>query len=466
MKKFWTVLVLFSILSFSLAAQLHLDVSPGLWLDSAPNIDETGVPTLEDLHDWYSRPATMVLSLDLSKDDFRLYMQAEARTDLMADLTKQGWGNLFFETDGSFYIDPNLPQIGYAEYRSDFLTISAGRRKLKWGPGFYGLGISDASPYFDHLWFETNFPVKNGSWEYNFILITSDTRASENQMTIEERDNYSTGYKTLAAHRISYLWPRVRFSLMDYNLVYGRVPDLQEMAPFVHYHSLYQREQNVMLGLAVEGLGGTRFRWYGELVIDDFQTSIESGDSNPGGVGAILGGQLILMEGDKSLTLQSGTGGHSLTEKSFSLGGKLILTWEQMWTSEYMYNRAVSLGKFTNPLYYMWMYKPKIVTAYYGAAYGPDRLVERLTLQYNKHPVNGEFLFEYHRIGGHGINGSYEPPFDNWLTLGTPVQNQFRVGLAGNWNYRKNRSIYADIKIDFGSTNRIQAGAGWNLNLF
>ena len=254
---------------------------------------------------------------------------------------------------------------------------------------------------------------------------------------------------------------------MDYNLIYNRGPDLQELAPFLHFHGLYQKDQNVALGLAADWRVNPALRFYSELFIDDFQISIESGDSNPGGMGLILGSQFLVKNGTPVKNVLNKPEDHVLETRDFSFKGGIYLRLEHLRASQYLYNRDEETGKFTSPLYYMWEYTPEIVNSYFGAAYGPDRTIDRLTLSYDIEPFKGELLFEYHRIGSFGIDGTYAAPFDdNWITLGNPVINQFRIALEGMWNYKKDRSLFGDFKIDFGEDFRIQGGFGWGLKLF
>lgn len=453
MKKGIVLFLLTVALTMSIQAQVHLDVAPYLWMDSKGNASADYAPSLQELYDWYERPAMANLSLDLENEMLKLYMQIEVRSDLMADLHNLTFSNLQIYQNGGIYFDPNYPDTGYAEFNSDFLTFSIGRRKLDWGPGYYGLGLSDIEPYFDHIWFDASYPDKSGEWKYTFVLVTTDRRATGSD-------------KTFIAHSFAYSWPNLIITAMDYNLIYNRGPDLQELAPLIHFHGLYQSDQNVALGLAADWKVNPDLRLYSELFIDDFQISIESGDSNPGGMGLILGSQFLIKEGSPVKNVLNRAEDHTLESEDFSFKGGIYLRLEHLWASQYLYNREEVAGEFTSPLYYMWEYTPKIVNSYFGAAYGPDRTIERITLTYDKEPVKGELLFEYHRIGSFGIDGLYAAPFANWITLGNPVINQFRIALGGMWNYKEDRSLFGDLKIDFGEDFRIQGGIGWGLRLF
>lgn len=461
-RKSLSALVFVFFITLPLSAQLHLDISPYLWLDSGEIKTDSYTPTLKELYDWYDRPPFMDISFDMNTGNYHMFMQIDLRSDLKADLDHFTITNLPVPQEGNIYIDPNFPQTGYGEYRSENFNFSIGRRKVDWGPGYYDLGFSDRIPYFDNISFDLKKHIGNNTWKYNFIVTTTDNRGTYNITgTDPELSN-----KTFSAHKISYTAENLIVSASDYSLIYGRIPDIQELAPFIHFHGLYQRDQNVALGFSIDTLINSKLRIYGEYIVDDFQTSIESGDSNPGAMGVVAGMQYRFGRGIPVISPVDSAFDHVLKNRDFSLNGGTVIRWENIWTSEYLYNRDDPLGKFTNPLYYMWEYHPKTVNTYFGAAYGPDRLIERLSLTRDMAPLKLEGVFEYHLIGGHGIDGAYEAPFDNWMTFGSPVTHQFRFTLNGQWNYSKGKSIFGDLKLDFDNTFRIQGGIGWGMKVF
>ena len=443
-------------------AQVHLDTSPYFWLDSKEKATSDYTPSLRELFDWYERPSFANLNLDLNNKNFRLFMQIDLRSDLKADLDNFSFTNLPVPLNRNIYIDPNFPQVGYGEYKSEFFDFSIGRRKVDWSPGYYGLGFSDQAPYLDNISFDLKSVEEKGQWIYSFIVATIDNRASS---TLAETSSIDA-YKTFAAHNIAWIQAKFIFSITDYNLIYGRIPDLQDLAPFIHYHGLYQKGQNVALGITADSLISNNFRLYGEFFIDDFKISIESTDSNPGAMGAIVGLQYRFLSAIPTISPLESAAKHTLKNKDFSMLGGLVFRWENIWTSEYLYNRENITGQITNPLYYMMEYKPQIINTYFGAAYGPDRLIERLSLTWDGNPFKTGVVLEYHLVGNHGINGDYIPPFDNWLTLGNPVYSQVRISLNGEWEYTRNRTLFADLKLDFGNSFRIQGGLGWGAKLF
>jgi hypothetical protein len=443
------------ILTLSADSGIHFDVSPYVWYDSSDVREASEGPTLQELYDWCERPSLANLYVDLQQGNFRAYLHVDSRTDLMAELQNVTVLNGPAFTDDGIQMDPNYPRAGYLEYMSDLTRVSVGRRKLHWGPGYYSLDLAQQAPYFDHIWFEQYFPVnETQQWEYSYFLVTTDTRAS-GQIA-----------KTFIAHSLAYSWSRFRFSVQDYNLVWGRGPDLQEMAPLVHYHSLYQNDQNVMLGFTLDALVSEDIRLYGEYLIDDFQTSIEAGTSYPGQMGALWGSQWRLLPGSGYESDLDVPTDHALKENSFELQGGLVLRLEQMWASQYLYNREEEGGKFTNPIRYMWEYNPVDVTTYFGAAYGPDSLITRVSAIFEEPRYMGTVVLEHRLFGAYGIDGEYAAPFDNWISFPRPLRNEFRIAVSGRWNIGSAGELMSDIKLDFGSDPRLQMGIGWGIQLF
>jgi hypothetical protein len=441
-----------------LSAQMHLDVSPYLWFDLKPALQEGEKPLIDDLYDWYTRPPLANLTLKLTAGYFNLFGQLDVRSDLGADLSFNQWSNLPGFHGGHIYLDPNLPQTAYIEYRTENLGASFGRRKIDWGPGSYTFGISEWAPYFDHAWFDISQPFLKSRVGYQYLITTSDTRATMNM--------YGSLYKTLTAHLFYYKSDRFIFSLMDFNLVWDRVPDLQEISPLALFHGLYQKNQNVALSFSLDFKPKDNLRLYTELFIDDYQTSIESEDSQPGGMGALAGGQFLILEGKPFISPLEETGKHTINAPSHNIEGGLALGWEILWASQYLYNRAEGGGKFTNPVYYMWTYVPAIVETYYGAAYGPDRIIGQISLQYESSSLKSKATAEYHLIGADGINGLYAPPYDNWITLSPPVRHMITLELSGEWEYRNNQVLMGTIKAGLGHSAGFQFGMGWGTSVF
>lgn len=472
------ITVVFLAITLPGTASIHLELSPYLWLDSAGEQKEIDSPSLRELYDWYQRPPLANLILDIQFSGLTLFSQVELRTDLMADLRYFTWWNLPGFANGNLYVDSRFPQTAYIEYVNSWLTFSLGRRKLHWGPGSIGVAIGRTTPYFDHLWFEVHPPRSRiGQWEYNFLVITNDTRASETgDRSVEDSkgtttDSFYNGlYKTLVSHRFSYQWERVRVSLSDYSLIYGRVPDLQELAPLLHYHSFFQKGQNVMMGLSVDYLPLSWLRVFGEYLQDEILSAQEIAGKDPTAMGFAAGAQLVLVEGsigEKTATLLTTSEDRLLQEPSFELDGELVLTVEGVYTSRYLYNRASELGKITNPMFYMWEYKPVKLTGFYGAPYGPGTMTCRVDLDYNTERISAEMIAEYLLSGDGGIDTPYPPDsIEGWFLPAQPLSHSFRLQLSGEWRYMENQGVFGSLTVDYADGFRIQGGIGWGMRLF
>jgi hypothetical protein len=137
-----------------------------------------------------------------------------------------------------------------------------------------------------------------------------------------------------------------------------------------------------------------------------------------------------------------------------------------MWASQYLYNREEEAAKFTNPIRYMWEYNPVDVTTYFGAAYGPDSLITRVSAIFEEPRYMGTVVLEHRLFGAYGIDGEYAAPFDNWISFPRPLRNEFRIAVSGRWNIGSAGELMSDIKLDFGSDPRLQMGIGWGIQLF
>ncbi len=439
----------------SLFAQLHLDLSPHILLESKPNVDTDYIPSLKEFYDWSDRPAYVNLFFDLNTEILTLYMQIELKSDLLVDLIKDNFK--------SWTIDPNFPAVGYAQFNYDIFNLSIGRRKLSMGPGYYNLNLSGRAPYFDHVWFNANYPRDENRWSYIFVAATSDNLATK--LLVDDDSDDFNGFKTFISHSISYKWPNFIFSAVDTSIIYGRVPDLQELSPLIHYHGLYQRGQNVLLDFNFDWRITPKSRFYGEWIVDDFQITAESTESNPGAMGLLFGAQFQIFDGPGITNVLNKASDHTLSSQNFTFSRGLYIGIESMVTSKYLFNRSEESGKYTNPMLYMWNNDTVAFNTYYGAAYGPDRLINRLSVTYNIEPFKFELVTEHQAIGSFGIGGVYEAPFENWISIVNPLTHEFRISLAGEWVYNKNKIIYTDIKYDFGSYNNLQFMLGWGMNL-
>ena len=447
-------------LSFNLFlfGQIHMDLNPSVSLFNEDNKNVEQL-SLKDFYDWNERNDLVNLYILLNNNFFDIYMQIDIKSDLGSDLSN-GVSSLYH--DGNFYLDPNFPQVGYGELVLDDLLLSIGRRKLKIGPGYYSLGISNLIPYLDSIWFSSLYRTDKGGIQYNFVVATTDFMAtSELDSKLEDLN-----YKTLMAHTISYIGNQIILSLTDYSLIENRVPDLQELGPFIHYHGLYQSGQNVMLGFSLDYKPLNNLRLYSETVIDDFQLSIESDKSNPGAMGFLMGIEYLIADEYKCLNIFDSPYNHQLSTPSYGFSKGLYVRYEAVWTSPYLYNREDETGKYTNPYLYMWEYDTYVVNSFFGAIYGPNRFINRISLNYDKAFFKSGLVFEHHIVGASGIEQEYKPPYEEWIKITEPYNIWVRSMFFLDWYYESGKKVSGRVTIDFEDSIDFRLELGWGIHLF
>lgn len=400
-------------------------------------------PTLNQLYEWYDTPALMSVYLDLNQDHFRVFTQMDLRTDLMIDLHHDTFTNLpYIDEDGNLYLDPNIPDVGYLEWRNNGLLLSGGRRKIQIGPGNYALGLSASAPYFDHFALEKEFSMQKGSWTYFFTAITADRKAMMKRAETE--------YKSLFAH--SFIWEsdRVIFGITEYNLIYGQIPMIQDIGLNTFYHGYYQDYQNVMDQLFLVYKTASDVQAYASLIMDDYNMTIESSDSNPNGMG--LSGGITRGWGRPSGAVSediTSSYAHILQPGSEDLSpSRLRISFDWIWASKYLYNRDVEAGKFTNPLYYSWEYKRKSLNTFYGALYGPDTFTSKLSAEWNSSPLTLNASMEWLIAGAEGINIAYAAPYENWYKLEDPVTHTLMLDMTADWSLGSRDSLTGNVGFD------------------
>ncbi len=450
MKKIISLLLLTLSLGGFLEAESYAGgvFAPLLNYNSSYDKDQD-LPTLNQLYEWYDTPSFLDLYLDLDQDNLRVFTQLDLHTDLMVDLHHDTFSNLpYIDRNGNFYMDPNIPDVGYIEWQDQGLLLSGGRRKIQIGPGAYALGLAGSAPYFDHLALGKEFSMKKSSLTYYFTAIASDRKAMEK--VTKSGVGEETPYKTLFTHSFMWQTNRLIVGLSEYNLIYEQQPNLQDMGFTTFYHAFYQDYQNVMDELVVVYKAASDLQVYGSFIMDDYSMAIEDSDSNPSGMGLTFGvrwkhGKAGSNISDKCNSAYS----HILSVGSFKDSpGKLELSFDFMWASKYLYNRDVEAGKFTNPMYYSWEYERETMNTFYGALYGPDTVTSKISARWNNGPLLLNASLEWLASGAEGIDISYEPPYENAYVLEGPVTHTVMFDIDTEWSLSEKSALLGSAGFD------------------
>jgi hypothetical protein len=391
---------------------------PDISLNNYPSRESDYTPAFYDLVRFYKVPALSSFGFSFSSGDFRALMSAEIRQDLSAFLRGFDWSNLPICVDPALpFPDGNYPIIGFMEYTPDNFHYSIGRRKQKWGPATYDLALSSISPYYEHFWFEYNDSwLSDGKMQYNFFAISADENV------------YNDRPKTLIGHKILFLGERFSIGLGELNLIYGRIPDLQDLGPLIIYHHSYQESSNVIAVTDFKADFG-RLEGYGEFIMDDFNLSSESVDSNPTALGFFVGARYNLIDGEKFQSSGMLYEDYEICDRDTKNGG-LWIGYEYYRTTTYLYNRESEIGKFTYPvlLNVMALDSWPVINYPFGFPYGANAKLHMIKADYERKNLKAGLKFEYLTKGSCGINNDYNKPFDlDWYEMTEPVENSFII---------------------------------------
>lgn len=462
--------ILFSVVTAFSQVHFFAALNPALsWTNHAldASVDDT-VLTPEDYARYYSFPSLSNFGLEMRQHGTELVFRVDIRPDFLSFLTQPYISNVpwlehpLISTIG----DVNMPTVGYLDYYGSNLELSAGRRKLQWGPAQYGLAISDAAPYLDHLWFTYRFNLPHGAWWYNFVAISSD-RAGQSWSNL---DLSSIGYKTIFAHRAGYENDTVRIAIGELNLVHDIAPNLVDMSPVAAFHNLYEDSySNVMLDASAEVKHGL-FRGYGEFVMDDLVMNWESWQGRPTALGWNFGLEWNLVAGLPYQAPRSSERDYTLSESTFKQSGGFSLGFEHYRTTTYLYNRENISGKWTLTDHRLVNSNSGYIDSgeafFLGFAYGPDVALDIVCMRWESEKLKAEMTLALFQHGSYTIKSPY-PPADGaatWFNLQEPVARQIRLSLNGEYVVRPSVQLWGQSEFRFGDNPEMKLSAGVTIN--
>ena len=403
MKKVLSVLVLTFATSVALFASVSLisKANPQLLYDNFPRFNLTlkadseeyknrgFYTTTQDVYyRYYNRDSFFDIGFRLDDEYFNLVFDIDLRETISSFYKRNYYSNVPYQFNIlNDILDLNFPRYAYGASTLGKFYFSVGRRPISWGPATHQFAISKDVPYLDNIWVDYKTDLKNGTFDFNYVVISMNKLALQGSYD----DEASGKYKTIAAHRIGFNFSSFRFSIGELNLIYNRLADLMDINPFAIYHNLYQNGSNVMAYIEVEGLFDIgnfgKLRLYGELALDDFSLSVEGEKGKPTAFGVVGGIQWHLFDGEESKTLKENSELYTLSSQTYEFKTGLNLTYEIYFCNPYIYNRETDAGKFTVPLYTdgnSSLFTPNAI--YLGFKYGPNSLYQELRVDY----INGK----------------------------------------------------------------------------
>jgi hypothetical protein len=379
------------------------------------------------LGEYYAKPTFGAGGVYLNRGPITAIGIMEFQQDIWSKLYKRSFINLpDSETGwapdlmglGTFY-----PNVGFVDYDSGAFRFSIGRRKIKDGPGTYGLGISSYNPYYDHIAASMAVPIGSGKLGYDYVAVGMQ-RWWNDETTLG--DGYQPKYFFM--HRASWTGRRFTFGINEYNLISGTSPDFQDWGPFLFYHNLFNNHQNVMAGFDFNWTPTDTSAFYGQFIIDDFSLPGEGG--NPNAMGAMVGAEIDLFKQARTAKAKYYDADYTYyVGRDQTAPGGLSARIEGYLLSRYLYRRSLSVVDegFTAQYQVMtnWLGgRRDVVNPFLATPLAPDTALGRLTLNWTGSPLSGSFAFDYRLVGSESEKKDFGDwslvDYDNWIISPSP----------------------------------------------
>ena len=188
-------------------------------------------------------------------------------------------------------------------------NIQLGRDKLSWGNGTTGnMMLADRSEYYDFIkastwWNRFKFTTVYASLEP--WLTEEETAAYGDYVETKEGINFENElYKAFFGHRLEFFLSRKLNIAISESVIFGRkYPDLQDFNPVMIFHNWYIEEQANSLATAEINYAPVKnLILYGQLAVDQFQTSSEKASSSSANEMPNAYGLLAGIKGGKAVT--------------------------------------------------------------------------------------------------------------------------------------------------------------------
>lgn len=438
------------------------DAGTGTWVDGGTTFtDYNGIYEILEM------PSILSLGILAHSEHFSVLFNPTLRASTFGQLRDYSFSNLPSEL---VQIDMNFPYRGIATFWSGEFEARIGRDKLNLGPGRWStLTLSRNMPFFDYGM--AAFKVAGFKFSGYLVSLNATLSSDENdyinaivdgtEVNLEQNSTYfdtmtNVHVKTLTVGRAMFEpfpWLTVCFQQM--NLIGGRYPTLADLNPLIVFHNLFEEgfySVPASLSFGMTPIPGLYL--YGEYVLYDVTFGDEEGLSTNPAASAYQAG----------LT--------ALSSPWLDLGpGRLRLDCEWSYASPWMYNKYVSLRKFTSRFVF--------VEPYYGRFYvdfplgfyrGPDCWELDTKLSYGP-PGDWEvfFLWQHTVKGevdmyGYGEGSDYANVADflmNGLVTGIP---EIRDGLSleGSWFVLPSLSLGLRVRwTNVGSANHVTGNDDW-----
>ncbi len=216
-----------------------------------------------------SRDTAFGFSIQMRIENFwPVYTTTNNRTNLPEDIRRD--------------LDFRVFHRAYFSYQTPRMTFQFGRDKMFWGVGEQASTfLSHNVPYFDYIKFVLWFDVLKFSMAYISLTDYEPQGLVKTQPQIGLLDKPE---RNMMLQRVEWnLFPSLSIGTSYMKIIFGRLPKLGDVNPFIWQHNLFKEYQNSLMSFdAVWGiLPG--IQWYGEITSDEIQSSGDAKYDDPGG---------------------------------------------------------------------------------------------------------------------------------------------------------------------------------------
>lgn len=444
----------------------------GFFFNLFPSFEYTTRPSETSVSDaefgeFYNKPTFAYGGLNLNWGPITAVGIMEFQQDIWSKIYKRSIFNL---PDSRSGWTPDLidlgtwyPNVGYADYDTELFRLSVGRRKIKDGPGTYGLGISSYNPLYDHIAASMAVPIGSGKLGYDYVAVGMQRWQNDAYTGIGTQPKY------FFFHRASWTGKYFSFGINDYTLIANAVPDFQDWGPFVFYHNLFNNHQNVMAGFDFDWTPKESLAFYGQFVLDDFMLATEVG-SNPTAFGGMLGADLVLLPGEETKGAKFYDSDYTYyVGRDTTPKGGLTLRIEGYLMTRYLWRRQYTVADeaFTEQyvVFSNWPQGGVDARPFLATPLAPDTILGRFGLSWSGNPWSADFAFEYRLVGSESELKTYDwntLDYSNWLWPSSPTTI---LGFTLNGNYRLGdlslATAGAKLVLEAGATPQLTLNAGF-----
>ncbi|HEY9054757.1 MAG TPA: hypothetical protein VIO60_08055 [Rectinemataceae bacterium] len=467
-KRMLLALALLALAFAALPAQGKPSYGAGFFFNLFPMFEYTTRPSLSSVSDkalgeFFEKPTFASGGVFLTKGPITAIGIMEFQQDIWSKTYKQSNFNLPDSRTGWYpdIIDLGTcyPNVGYVDYDADGIRFSVGRRKIKDGPGTYGLGLSSYNPYYDHAAASLAVAVGPGKLSYDYVAVGMQ-RYYNDAYTVSGMEP-----KYYFFHRAAWTGQKFSFAINEYTLVDQPDPDFQDWGPFLFYHNLFNNHQNVMAGFDFAWTPKESLAFYGQFILDDFMLSTEAG-SNPTAIGGMIGADINIIPGEAPRGAKYYDSDYTYyVGRSQKTRGGLNLKLEGYLMSRYLYRRqeGASTEAFTGQYYIFsnWPQGSVDSRPFLATPLAPDTALARLALDWVSAPFEASFAFEYRLVGSESATKTYSYStldYDNWLMPSSPTTE---LGFSLDGRYRLSDISMATAGLDL----LLRAGSSeWTIN--